>query len=376
MHGVTPDRTEVPFVDLERAQAPIRSELDAAIARVVGSSAFIQGPDVAAFEQEWASFCEVEHAVGVSSGTSAIGLALEALGVGPGDEVVAPALTFIATVLPALRLGAKPVLVDCDPATATMDSAAARDAISERTKAVIAVHLYGQPADVDRLQIVADDAGVPLIEDAAQAHGARNRGRRVGSLGRIACFSFYPSKNLGAFGDAGAVVTDDAEIAERVRLLRDLGQRRKYDHVLPGHNDRLDTLQAAVLRTKLVHLDEWNATRRAAARAYAELLEGLELELPVEADDREHVWHLYVVRSDDRDGLREALAGLGVATGLHYPLPLHLEPVLAGLGYRAGQFPAAEDWTSRGLSLPMFAGIRSSETAAVADALRSTVASR
>jgi dTDP-4-amino-4,6-dideoxygalactose transaminase len=347
----------------------MRAEIQAALAGTVDSGAFILGPDVAEFEREWAAYCGAEHAVGVASGTAAIGLVLEALGVGPGDEVVAPALTFIATVLPALHLGAKPVLVDCDPATATIDPAAVRGALSERTKAIVAVHLYGQPAELDALQEIADEAGVALIEDAAQAHGARYRGRRTGSFGRAACFSFYPSKNLGALGDGGAVVTNDPAIDEHVRRACDLGQKRKYEHVLAGHNERLDTLQAAVLRTKLRYLDEWNESRRAAAEGYARALAELDLELPIEAQEREHVWHLYVIRSDERDRLRASLGEAGIATGLHYPLPLHLEPVLADLGHRRGDFPVAEDWSFRGLSLPMFAGIEDAEVTAVAEAL-------
>jgi len=366
----TADRTAVPFVDLERAHAPIRAEIDAAVATVVDSGAFIQGPDVAAFEREWSDFCAVEHGIGVASGTAAIGLTLEALGVGPGDEVIAPALTFIATVLPALRLGATPVLVDSDPVTATIDPDAVHAALSERTKAILAVHLYGQPADMDALRRISDSSGVALIEDAAQAHGARYGGSRAGSLGRAACFSFYPSKNLGALGDAGAVVTNDEDLAERIRLLRDLGQARKYEHVVPGHNERLDTLHAAVLRRKLRHLDGWNDSRREAAAAYGEALAVLDVDVPAEAVGREHVWHLYVIRAADRDRLRSSLADLGIATGIHYPLPLHLEPVLASLGHRRGEFPVAEDWTSRGLSLPMFAGIESSEIDAVVEALR------
>ena len=370
----TADKTAVPFVDLERIHAPLRAEIDAAVADVVSSGAFIQGPAVAAFEREWAAYCEVEHAIGVASGTAAIGLTLEALDVGPGDEVIAPALTFIATVLPVVRLGAKAVLVDSDPATATVDPSAVRAAVTGRTKAILAVHLYGQPAEMDALQRVADAAGIPLIEDAAQAHGARYRGARTGSLGRAACFSFYPSKNLGALGDAGAVVTDDAELAERIRLLRDLGQARKYEHVVAGHNERLDTLHAAVLSRKLEHLDGWNGSRRLQAAAYAEALATLPVDVPVEAEGREHVWHLYVIRAAERDALRSSLADFGIATGIHYPLPLHLEPVLASLGYRRGEFPVAEDWTSRGISLPMFAGIDSAEVSAVADALRQATA--
>jgi len=359
----------VPFVDLGRTQHPIRADIDSALAGVLDSTAYILGPDVEAFEHEWAAYCQAEHAIGVSSGTAAIGLVLEGLGVGPGDEVIAPALTFIASVLPALELGAAPVLVDVDPTTATIDPDAVAAALTSRTKAIVAVHLYGQVADMDALQRVADSAGVPLIEDAAQAHGARYRGRRAGSLGRAACFSFYPSKNLGALGDGGAVVTNDPELAERIRILRDLGQARKYEHVVAGHNERLDTLQAAVLRCKLRHLDAWNASRRTAAATYRRALAALELDLPTEAEGREHVWHLYVVRSSDRDRLRSSLAEGGVATGLHYPLPLHLEPVLARLGHRQGAFPVAEDWSLRGFSLPMFAGLEEAEIEAVAAAL-------
>jgi dTDP-4-amino-4,6-dideoxygalactose transaminase len=367
------ETTEVPFVDLARTHGPLREEIDAALAGVVDSGAFILGPDVAAFEEEWAAFCQAEHAVGVGSGTAALELVLDALGVGPGDEVVAPALTFIASVLPALHLGATPVLVDCDPVTATIDPDAVAAAVTERTKAIVAVHLYGQPADMDALAGIASRAGVALVEDAAQAHGARYHGRRVGSLGRAACFSFYPSKNLGALGDGGAVVTDDAALAEHLRRARDLGQVRKYEHVLPGRNERLDTLQAAVLRRKLPHLEAWNASRRSAAAQYADALRELPLDLPAVADGREHVWHLYVARSDERDALRAALAQAGIATGLHYPLPLHLEPVIAHLGHRRGEFPAAEDWSFRGFSLPMFAGIEEREVAAVTRALAAAI---
>jgi dTDP-4-amino-4,6-dideoxygalactose transaminase len=360
----------VPFVDLARTQEPIRAGIDAAIARVLDSGAYILGPDVEAFEREWSAYCGAEHAVGVGSGTSAIGLVLEALEIGPGDEVIAPALTFIATVIPVLRLGATPVLVDAEPATATIDPDAVRAALTERTKAILAVHLYGQPADMDELSAIAESAGIHLIEDAAQAHGARYRGRRAGSLGYAACFSFYPSKNLGALGDGGAVVTSDAELAQRVRVLRDLGQVSKYEHISAAPNERLDTVQAAVLREKLPHLDAWNETRRAAAARYGDDLESLELDLPVEGDGREHVWHLYVVLSEERDRVRGELGEAGIATGLHYPLPLHLEPVLASLGHERGAFPVAEDWSFRGFSLPMFAGIEEEEVAAVVEALR------
>lgn len=357
----------IPLVDLERQYRSLKEEIDAALLAAVASTQYILGEEVERFEQEFAAFCETRHCVGVASGTAAIQLALEALGVAPGDEVIAPAHTFIATVLPIVHLGARPVLVDCDEQTATLDPKRAESAITPRTKAVLAVHLYGQPADCDPLLELCGAHGLPLVEDACQAHGARYRGRRVGGIGRVAAFSFYPGKNLGAYGDGGAVVTDDAEIAERVRLLRDLGQRRKYEHVAAGWNERLDTLQAAVLRVKLRRLESWNARRHERAAGYARLLAGTEVELPLEAGYAEHVWHLYVIRSQRRDALREALYRDGVATGLHYPIPLHLQPALAGLGHRAGEFPVSERWAREGLSLPLFPELEPGELERIAE---------
>lgn len=364
----------IPFVDLAGLHEGLREEIDAAIRSVVDSGVFILGPEVSAFEQEFAAYCEADHCVGVASGTAALQLSYEALGIGPGDEVIAPANTFVATVLPLLALGARPILVDVDPDTALIDVGAVQQAFSDRTRAIVAVHLYGQPADLDLLLELGEARGVPIVEDAAQAHGARYRGRRVGSLGRIGCFSFYPAKNLGALGDAGAVVTGDGELAERVRLLRDLGQERKYHHVISGHNARLDEVQAAVLRVKLRHLDGWNAARRAAADAYAEEFVGLPVTLPVAADDREHVWHLYVIRTPGRDSVRAALARAGIATGMHYPVPLHFQDVLAGLGNGEGSFPVTETWARELLSLPMFPGLDRDRVRMIASSLRSAVA--
>jgi dTDP-4-amino-4,6-dideoxygalactose transaminase len=361
--------TKIPFVDLGRQHARIRDEIDAAVARVLDAGAFILGPDVELFESEWASFCEADHAVGVASGTAAIELVLEALGVGPGDEVIVPANTFVASVLPVVDRGATPVLVDCDPVTAAIDVGAVEDALTPRTRAVIAVHLYGQPADMDPLLELGEQHRFDVLEDACQAHGARYRGRRVGALGRAGCFSFYPSKNLGALGDAGAVVTNDAELADRLRKLRDLGQARKYEHVVRGHNERLDTLHASVLRVKLRYLDQWNDARRHHAQEYADLLGGTDVVLPVAMKDREHVWHLYVIRSSERDNLREALDAEGIQTGLHYPVPVHLQRAFEPLGYAEGAFPVAEQWSREGLSLPMFAELTSAEVAAVAGGL-------
>jgi dTDP-4-amino-4,6-dideoxygalactose transaminase len=362
---------QVPFVDLGRQYASIKDEVDAALLEAVGSMQYILGEEVARFEREFAEYCEAAECVGVASGTAAIQLALEALEIGPEDEVIAPANTFIASILPVLRLGARPVLVDCDPRTATIDAEHAAAAITPRTKALVAVHLYGHPADLDALGRLCDAHGIALVEDACQAHGARLRGRRVGGLGRVAAFSFYPAKNLGAYGDGGAVTTNDPELAQRVRLLRDLGQRAKYDFAVQGVNERLDTIHAAVLRVKLRRLDEWNELRRAHAAAYAEALDGAGLELPEPAPWAEPVWHLYVVRlrNGSRDALREALAERGIATSLHYPRPLHLEPVLASLGYGPGDFPVSERWCERLLSLPMFPELEAAEISYVARAI-------
>jgi dTDP-4-amino-4,6-dideoxygalactose transaminase len=357
----------IPLVDLGRQHAALRDELESALRAVIESSQFVLGPEVAAFEREWADYCGVRFAVGVASGTAAIQLVLEALGVGPGDEVIVPANTFIATALPVLHVGARPVLVDCDEQTATIAVGAAAAAITARTRALIAVHLYGQPAELAPLVELGSRAGFDVVEDACQAHGARYRGRRVGGLGRAGCFSFYPGKNLGGLGDGGAVVTNDPALAERVRVARDLGQERKYHHVLPGHNERLDAVQAAVLRVKLRHLDAWNDRRRVLAAAYADALSGLELTVPEIRDGSDHVWHLYVVRTQLRDRVAEALRRAGIATGIHYPLPLHLQPPLGFLGHAAGDFPRAEAWSREALSLPLFPELELKEVRLIAE---------
>ena len=366
----------IPFVDLRRQYESIKEEIDAALRASVESTQYVLGDEVGRFEQEFAEYCEARHCVGMASGTAALHLALEALEVGPGDEVIVPANTFIATVLPVLKLGATPIFVDCDDATATIDVRQAAAAITERTKALIAVHLYGQPADMAALEELCADRGVVLVEDACQAHGARHRGRRVGALGRVAAFSFYPGKNLGAYGDAGAVTTDDPDLARRIRLLGDLGQERKYLHVVKGWNSRLDTLQAAVLRVKLRHLDRWNELRRSHAAAYGRALHGAPVEVPEAATDVEHVWHLYVVRTGAREAVREALAAGGIATGMHYPLPLHLQPALDDLGYARGNFPVTERHAEEGLSLPMFPELEAEEIERVADVFTASAAAR
>jgi dTDP-4-amino-4,6-dideoxygalactose transaminase len=356
---------------LRRQYALHRRELDAAMAAVCESAAFIDGPDVAAFEGEFAAFCGASHCVGVSSGGEALRLALAALGVGSGDEVILPANTFIATALAVSATGARPVLVDCLPDTANIDPAQVDAAVTERTRAIIAVHLYGQPADVDALQAVADRYGIPLVEDAAQAHGAEFRGRRCGGLGRLAAFSFYPGKNLGAFGDAGAVTTNDEGLASFVREARSYGERRKYEHVVKGGNWRLDTLQAAVLRVKLRHLDEWNSARRRAAALYHERLRDVRgVVLPQVRADVVPVWHLYVIETEQRDALLAVLRHAQVFAGIHYPVPIHSQPAFADLGYARGAFPQSERRAGRILSLPIFPEITEAEIDRVAGVVR------
>jgi dTDP-4-amino-4,6-dideoxygalactose transaminase len=355
----------IPFVDLGRQHRSLGLELDETLLGAAKRGDFILGEDVGRFEDEFADYCEAKHCVGVNSGTAALQLGLEALGLGPGDEVIAPANTFIASVLPVLKLGATVVLVDCDE-TGAIDPVQVRQAWTRSTKAVIAVHLYGHPADLDPLQDFCNDARIDLVEDACQAHGARYKGRRVGSFGRFAAFSFYPSKNLGALGDGGALVTADDGLAEKARLLGRLGEEPKGTHRALGWNERLDTLQASILRLKLRHLDAWNERRRAVAAAYADALAGSSVELPGTADWAEHVWHLFVVRSARRDALREALDRSGIGTGIHYPVPLHLQPALATLGYPQGSFPVAEQRAREQLSLPMFAELEPDEVAFVA----------
>ena len=351
----------LPLVDLKRQYRSIKTEIDEALLGVIASSEYVLGEELARFEQEFAAYCGVRHCVGVGSGTSAIQLALEALDVTSGDEVIAPANTFFGTVLPVLKLGAIPVLVDCDDDTATIDVDAVPAAIGPQTKAVVAVHLYGHPADVDPLRQLCESHDLALVEDACQAHGARYKARRAGSLGTIAAFSFYPSKNLGAYGDGGAVTTDDEQLAERIRVLRNLGQSSRYAHVAEGWNERLDTIQAAILRVKLRHLDRWNALRRRNAAVYERALQGSHVRTMKTAFWAEHVWHVYPVRTPNRDQLRATLAAQGIATGMHYPVPLHEQPVLARLGYRRGAFPVSEAWSREVLSLPMFAELEPHE---------------
>ncbi|MGQ9725207.1 MAG: DegT/DnrJ/EryC1/StrS family aminotransferase, partial [Tepidimonas sp.] len=346
---------EIPLVDLKAQYAPLEAQIAAGMAEALASMRLFLGPNTQALEAEFAAYCEVGHAIGVSDGTAALELALLACDVGPGDEVVTAAHTFIATAEAIALVGARPVFVDIDPATCTIAVGEIEQHIGPRTRAIIPVHLYGQPADMDSIMAVAEKRGLWVIEDACQAHGARYKGRRAGSLGHMAAFSFYYSKNLGAYGEGGMVTTNDQGLAERVRMLRDHGSRQRYHHEMIGRNARLDELQAAVLRVKLPHLDTWNARRRAAAAHYNALLRGLPgIQTPQAAGYAEHVYHLYVLRCAQRDALQQHLRERGVSTGIHYPVPCHLQPAFAHLGYREGDLPETERAAREVLSLPMY----------------------
>jgi len=348
------DTQYVPFVDLAAQYATIGADVNGAISKVLSRADFILGQDVTLFESEFAAFCETKYAVGVDSGTSALEMALMAYGIGRGDEVITTANTFIATTLAISYIGATPVLVDIDPQTYMMDPALLENAITSHTKAIMPVHLYGHPVDMDPVLEIAERHNLVVIEDASQAHGARYKGRRVGSLGHAAAFSLYPGKNLGAYGDAGIVVTNDEKTVETLRLLRNYGSVKKYHHMLRGYNRRLDTLQAAILRVKLERIDAWNAARRQHAQQYNQLLKDSPLALPLVADFAEPVYHLYVVRTQDRDALQAHLQERGVSTVIHYPIPIHLQPAYRDLGYARGDFPITEGYAEQILSLPMY----------------------
>jgi dTDP-4-amino-4,6-dideoxygalactose transaminase len=358
--------SRIPLVDLHAQHEALATELREAFQRTLTAADFILGSELELFEREFAAFCGVKTTVGVDSGTSAIELALRAFDCGPGDEVITVPNTFIATAAAISLTGARPVFVDVDARTRNMDPALLEAAITPRTKAIVPVHLYGQPADMDAILEVARCFGLRVVEDAAQAHGATYRGRTVGSLADAAAFSFYPAKNLGALGDGGAVVTDDEECAERLRLLRNYGQAAKNRHEKVGFNRRLDTLQAALLRVKLRRLPEWVEHRRVRARRYGELLAEALGAAPPEVADREHAWHLYVIRSAERDALRDALTGHGIETGLHYPTPIHLQPAYACLGIAPGSYPVSERLAREVLSLPMYAELPLDSLEAVA----------
>jgi len=360
----------IPFLDLKKQYSSIASEVLHAVSAVCDSCEFVLGREVSAFEEEFAAYCGTRFAVAVNSGTSALHLALVAAGVGSGDEVITVPATFVATVSAIVYTGAKPVFVDVDPSTYVMDAAQIEDALTERTKAILPVHLYGHSADMDPILTVARRNGLPVIEDAAQAHGAEYRGRRCGAFGDLGCFSFYPGKNLGAYGEAGLVTTNDAELARKLRMLRDWGAERKYEHVLKGFNYRMDAIQGAVLRIKLRYLEQWTQSRRARAAQYTAVLGGTGLQLPTEAWNCRHVYHIYPVLCDRRAELIVTLSSRGIQTGIHYPYPIHLLPAYADLNYRAGRFPVAEWIASNEVSLPMFAELTEEDVYEVAESIR------
>jgi dTDP-4-amino-4,6-dideoxygalactose transaminase len=359
----------IPFLDLKAQYGSIKAELDEAVLKVLASGRYILGDEVAAFEREFASYCGARHAIAVNTGTSALHLSLLAAGVGPGDEVITVPFTFVATVSAICYAGARPVFVDIDPISFNMDPDKLEAAITPGTKAIIPVHLYGQMADMDRIKEIADRYGIPVIEDACQAHGAEYKGRRAGSIGISGCFSFYPGKNLGACGEGGIVVTSDDDHMKAIRMLRDWGQEQRYHHVLKGFNYRMDGIQGAVLRVKLRHLESWTEARRRCARGYSSLLAGSnQVTAPMEAAHRRHVYHIYAVRTPDRANLQRRLQARGIEIGLHYPIPVHLQKAHADLGHRAGDFPQAESAAAEVLSLPIYPEMTDGQVAEVAAA--------
>jgi dTDP-4-amino-4,6-dideoxygalactose transaminase len=367
----------IPFLDLKAHHRPISEQLDSAIAEVIDSAAFAGGPFVAAFERDFAAYCGAGFAAGVGSGTDALWLTLLALGVGPGDEVITVPNTFMATAEAISFCGARPVFVDCDERTYTLDPNQLERAITPRTKAIIPVHLFGQTADMDAILEIGRRLGIPVVEDACQAHGALHRGKKAGTLGVAGCFSFYPGKNLGAFGEAGAVVTNDRELSAKITVLRDHGQARKYFHSLIGWNARMDGIQGAVLRVKLKLLDVANSRRRAHARLYDELLgDTEEIATPFVAPHRQHVYHIYAVRVKHRDRMLQEMAAKGIGCAIHYPIPVHLQEAYRCLGYGKGSFPVAERCAEEFLSLPMYPELTSDQIRTAAEQLRACVQSR
>jgi dTDP-4-amino-4,6-dideoxygalactose transaminase len=363
----------IPLVDLKAQYADIKDDIDGAIQRVLDHTGFIMGPEVRDFEGAFARYLGVREAAGVASGTAALHLALLACDIGPGDEVITTPFTFYATAEAICQAGARPVFVDILPDTYNLDPSRLEDAITPRTKAIVPVHLFGQAADMDEILAVARNHGLWVIEDAAQAHGAEYRGRHCGAIGDMACFSFFPSKNLGAYGDGGMVTGNDPALMERVRRLRDHGRVGKYEHAELGWGYRLDAMQAAILGAKLPYLDAWTERRRAAAERYDALMADFDVVLPVERPYNRHVYHCYVIRATERDGLLQDLAGQGIGVGVHYPVPLHLQPALELLGVGRGAFPVSEAASEQVLSLPMFAEITPAQQAQVAEAIKAYV---
>jgi dTDP-4-amino-4,6-dideoxygalactose transaminase len=344
----------IPLVDLKAQYRSIKPEIDSAIGRVLESGQFVLGEDVAAFEQEFAAFSGATQGIAVNSGTSALHLALLAAGVGRDDEVITVPFTFVATVAAIRYTGAKPVFIDIEPRSFTMDVARLEAAVTTRTRAIVPVHLYGQPADMDPIMSIARRHNLVVIEDAAQAHGAEYKGRRVGGIGDLGCFSFYPGKNLGAYGEGGLVTTSSLTYARALRMLRDWGEESRYHHVVQGFNYRMDAIQGAILRVKLRHLPAWTERRQAHAARYDDLLRGASVDRPTTLKDRRHVYHLYVIRTRRRTELQDALRARGIGTGIHYPIPVHLQKAHADLGYGAGDFTCAEEAAAEVLSLPLY----------------------
>jgi dTDP-4-amino-4,6-dideoxygalactose transaminase len=366
---------KVPFLDLKSHHAPLRGEIDRALQEVIDGGVFASGPFVAQFEADFAAHCDCLHAIGVGSGTEALWLTLLGLGVGPGDEVITVPNTFIATAEAITYCGARPVFVDVDERTYTMDPAALGEALTSRTKALIPVHLFGQPADMDPIRDFASEHSLFVVEDACQAHGAEYQGRKAGTLGDAACFSFYPGKNLGAFGEAGAVVTNNAELRDKIRILRDHGQVRKYHHRMIGWNCRMDGIQGAVLRIKLRHLERGNQLRRSHAAHYDRALDSIEeVIIPARTPGTRHVYHIYAIRVQDRDQVMRFLAEKGIECGVHYPVPIHLQEAYRSLGYERGDLPISERCAKEFLSLPMFPELTPAQVKMVVQGVKEAVA--
>jgi dTDP-4-amino-4,6-dideoxygalactose transaminase len=360
----------IPFLDLKTQYLSIKDEIDTAVLKVLESTQFVLGNEVTALEQEFANYCGAEHGIAVNTGTSALHLALLAAGIGAGDEVITIPFTFVATVAAICYTGATPVFVDIDPISYTIDVTQIEKAITERTKAILPVHLYGQPADMEPIMEIARRHGLTVIEDAAQAHGAEYKGQRIGSIGDIGCFSFYPGKNLGAYGEGGMIVTNNPEYAHTMQMLRDWGQERKYHHVIKGYNYRMDGIQGAILRVKLRYLEKWTEARRTNAAQYDALLKDISLTIPTVMPYSRHVYHVYAVRSPQRDELQQKLNDQGIQTGIHYPIPVHLQPAYSDLGYKIGDFPHSELAAKEVFSLPMYAELTPPQINIVAESLQ------
>ena len=360
----------IPYVDLQSQYQAIKPEIDAAVLKVLASAQFILGDEVAAFEREFAAYCGAKEAVALNSGTSALHAALLAAGIGAGDEVITVPFTFVATAATIVYAGARPVFVDIDPQTYTMAPGQIEQAITPRTRAIMPVHLYGHPADMNPILDIARRRGLLVVEDAAQAHGAEYQGRRCGSMGDMAGFSFYPGKNLGAYGEGGALTTNDPALARKVRLLRNWGEERRYEHAIKAYNSRMDGIQGAILRVKLRYLETWTDQRRAHATAYRQLLAEAGIGTPAERPDCRHVYHVFAVRLRQRDATREQLQAAGIHTGVHYPIPVHLQPAYQDLGYRAGDFPVSEAVAREVLSLPIYPELTPAQLETVAQAVR------